>query len=580
MEKYSPLKVLRYLPRFAFFVFKLFPSAWFAALVATFGVLLEYAALSVMLPLVGPGAQGGKISNQVVQVWREIAIWLTLPDDSRTWLWIFILLLGVRIAVGFIQTALNTWVSKKILSHLSGGIFSRVVVHEPLMEVYRRSVGYYTALAGDESVRLGQVFFHFAQTISAMVAAVIGLVVLFLFSVLVFKLTLIFLTISTILIGVSTKRIFIWSRESALLSKELNTTFIEAFNGIRSIRSMAGENFVVKRYQDFIERYGRILFYLDVFNHGSRIVPGLILIVMGLILLYPTAGNFQEFSTIYFFTATTMLIRVLGFLGVVVSSGGRIAIDIRAAFDLDDLTNVGPKKNSDQKLGQQVSSVKHISMSNLSCGYGPTDIVLSSVNAELLSGRRYALVGLSGSGKSTLSDVLLGLLSPISGDLRIENCLYDKLNLASMRRKVILVEQQTRIFSGSLAENISFGLQLSVAEIQEAVEAAGLSEFVTSLQKGLNTILDYQGANLSGGQRQRIGLARALVRMPDVLILDEATSALDGHTRDIVVKNLSTLFADKILLFITHDSHIIQSVDEVWHLKKGTLVVERKMVAV
>lgn len=115
--------------------------------------------------------------------------------------------------------------------------------------------------------------------------------------------------------------------------------------------------------------------------------------------------------------------------------------------------------------------------------------------------------------------------------------------------------------------------------MRAAVEVAGLSEFIRSLPNGLETRLDYQGANLSGGQRQRIGLARAIVRQPDVLILDEATSALDGQTRDMVLQHLRELFHDKILLFITHDNHIIQSVDEVWHIKNGKLMIEKRMAS-
>lgn len=580
MNHYGLLKVATYLPRFTSYVFRYFPSARLAVVVAALGVLLEYAALSVMLPLASSSGQvGSGISSTVIKVWHDIAAWMALPDDPRTWLWLFLLFLGIRIAAGFAQIVLNTWVSKSILAHLSGGTFSRVVMHEPLAEIYRRTVGHYTALAGDEAVRVGQVFFHLAQTLSAMVAAIIGLIVLLIFSPVVFKLTLLFLLISGLIIGFAMKKVFSWSSESALLSREANTTFIEAFNGIRSIRSMAGEGFVVERYRNFINRYGRVLFLLDVFNHGSRALPGLILILLGLIVLFPSVGLFQEFSAIYFFTVTTMLIRVLSFLGAAVSSGGRVAIDIRAAFDLEDIIGRKPTSETEQSTDKIISSVHSLSLSNLSCGYVSGQPVLTGVSAQLCAGRSYALVGKSGSGKSTLSDVLLGLLPPMSGDLLIDQLHYHQIDLASLRRKVVLVEQQTRIFSGSVRENIAFGLTPSDAEVQVAVEAAGLGEFINSLPEGIETRLDYQGANFSGGQRQRIGLARAIVRKPDVLILDEATSALDGQTRDMILQHLNKLFHDKILLFITHDSQVIQVVDEVWHIKKGHLMIERGTVS-
>jgi ABC-type bacteriocin/lantibiotic exporter with double-glycine peptidase domain len=142
------------------------------------------------------------------------------------------------------------------------------------------------------------------------------------------------------------------------------------------------------------------------------------------------------------------------------------------------------------------------------------------------------------------------------------------------------VEQQTRMFSGTVRENIAFGLAVTDSEMRTAVDAAGLQDFLSALPDGLETRLDYQGANISGGQRQRIGLARAIVRQPDVLVLDEATSALDSQSRDMVVEHLRQIFRRGILVFITHDNNIIRTTDEVWHLKKGKLVVETREIAV
>jgi ABC-type bacteriocin/lantibiotic exporter with double-glycine peptidase domain len=315
------------------------------------------------------------------------------------------------------------------------------------------------------------------------------------------------------------------------------------------------------------------LFYLDVVNQATRSLPGLILIAVGLVALFPSGGFFHALSVVYFFTVTTMLMRVLASLGTAVASGGRAAIDIRAAFDLDDILG-HPTRPTARTGGTMVSSVRSITFNNLSCGYVSGQPVLTDFSGALHATRCYAFVGRSGSGKSTLSDVLLGHLAPLSGRLRIDGVPYEQIDMESLRRRVVLVEQQTRIFSGTVRENIAFGSSPSDAEIQLAIRVAALKEFIASLPAGLETQLDYQGANLSGGQRQRIGLARAIVRRPDVLILDEATSALDPQTRDSVVKDLRELFKGGILVFITHDNSVIKAVDEVWHIKKGSLMIE------
>jgi ATP-binding cassette subfamily B protein len=262
----------------------------------------------------------------------------------------------------------------------------------------------------------------------------------------------------------------------------------------------------------------------------------------------------------------------------VLSSGGKMLIDIHSAIDLNDVIRAhegGTGKN--EIAHEKISEIKSIELCNLSYGYQSNSPILVDISGKLTSGNTYALVGKSGAGKSTLSDILLGLLTPISGWAMIGGLSYEKIDVKSIRRQMILVEQQTRIFSASIKENIKFGFFCTDDEINFAVDISGLRPYINSLPHGIDTLLDYQGANLSGGQRQRIGLARAIVRNPDVLILDEATSALDSQTRDVVLKNLKELYKNKILLFITHDINVIQAVNEVWHIKSGSLAIEQKV---
>ena len=573
---YGFKKIFFYLPFFLAYVIKKFPSARIVVAVIFLGLILEYAALSVMVPLASVSGKSGGMSLAIENFWNYIASTLGLPANANTWLWLFLLLLGLRIAVSFLQTVLNTWVSKLIHVHLSGDLFSYVVKDEKMAEIYKKSVGHYIALAGDESFRVGQVFFNLAQATASIIAALVGLAVMFFFSILAFKITLLFLLISAILIGFALKRIFLWIEASAKLSREAATIFLDSFNGIRSIRTMAGENFVVDQYQRAMKIYGCILFKLDALNQAVRSLPALLLVVAGLIVLHPSAKFFDNFSAIYFFAVTTMLIRVLGFLGIAVSSGGRAAIDIRGAFDIEDIIRPA-SKNINLADKKNLNSIQHINISDLCFSYAMKNSVLSGINAKLMAGHSYALIGKSGSGKSTLSDLLLGLMEPTSGKLEIENFSYEDINLFSLRQKVVLVEQQARIFSGTISENISFGLNCSNDQLNNAIEVSGLVEFINSLENGIDEVLNYQGANLSGGQRQRIGLARAILRCPDVLILDEATSALDTETRDLVMSNLKQMFNRKILIYITHDQHIIKSVDEVWYMHKGNLKIKKNV---
>jgi ABC-type multidrug transport system fused ATPase/permease subunit len=126
---------------------------------------------------------------------------------------------------------------------------------------------------------------------------------------------------------------------------------------------------------------------------------------------------------------------------------------------------------------------------------------------------------------------------------------------------MILVEQQPRIFSGSLRENLLFGFEAPDEILWSALRAVDLEEMARTMRDGLETVLNYQGDNFSGGQRQRVGIARALIRNPSVLVLDEATSALDGKTRLVVMKNIREQMRGGILVSITHDPALAGEAD-------------------
>ena len=190
--------------------------------------------------------------------------------------------------------------------------------------------------------------------------------------------------------------------------------------------------------------------------------------------------------------------------------------------------------------------------------------MLSDFSLSLLRGKCYAIVGPSGTGKSTLADLLLGLVTQTRGEIGINGHAARDVDL---RSRVILVEQQPRIFSVSVRENITLGFEASDQDVRAAIDAVEMNSFIGHLPRGLDTLLDYQGANLSGGQRQRLSIARALLRKPQILILDEATSALDSETEKLVIRSVRHAMRDGILVFITHDPDVAAAADQVIDLQ-------------
>jgi ABC-type multidrug transport system fused ATPase/permease subunit len=189
--------------------------------------------------------------------------------------------------------------------------------------------------------------------------------------------------------------------------------------------------------------------------------------------------------------------------------------------------------------------------------------VLQDFSAIIRRGRSYAIVGASGSGKSTFLDLLLGFYVPAKGSILINGVLLCQIDPSVLRSKAVLVAQDTAVFNDTVANNLRLGFDASRGDLDRACRIACIDEFIADLPNGYDALLNYRGSNFSGGQKQRIGIARAVLRHPDVLLLDESTSALDGATREQVVGNLLKEYKDRILVFVTHDSFVMSRVDEV-----------------
>jgi len=162
---------------------------------------------------------------------------------------------------------------------------------------------------------------------------------------------------------------------------------------------------------------------------------------------------------------------------------------------------------------------------------------------------------------------MLKFFEPQSGTIRINGKDIRQLSAESIRRHILLSEQTTRIFYGTVLENVQFGLSENDGEARHALATVGLQEILETLPHGVDTVLSFQGSNLSGGQRQRVGIARALARTADVLVMDESTNALDSRTREHVLDSILKGYTDRILIFVTHDPYVIAQVDEIIELQ-------------
>jgi ATP-binding cassette subfamily B protein len=198
---------------------------------------------------------------------------------------------------------------------------------------------------------------------------------------------------------------------------------------------------------------------------------------------------------------------------------------------------------------------------------------LSDISFSAAPGKMIALVGPSGSGKSTLINLVIGFLRPTQGTIRIDGADYKNLDLRTVRKFLSVVPQESVLFDGTIAENISYGLSdVSSVEIEAALRDANAWDFVQAFDDGVDTIVGERGARLSGGQKQRLAIARALIRNPRILILDEATSALDSESEKLIQDALSRLMKDRTTFVVAHRLSTVQEADQILVLDEGRIV--------
>ena len=188
-------------------------------------------------------------------------------------------------------------------------------------------------------------------------------------------------------------------------------------------------------------------------------------------------------------------------------------------------------------------------------------------------GECIAIVGSSGSGKSTIINLLIGLLEPTEGDILIDGIPLNEMSRPTYRHFISVVPQNSILFSGSIRENITYGLSsYTEEELNKAVEDADIPEFLPSLPDGLETQVGEHGDKLSGGQKQRICIARALIRNPRILIMDEATSALDNVAEYHVQKAVNRLVKARTTFIVAHRLSTIRNADRIVVMEDGCAV--------
>ena len=360
---------------------------------------------------------------------------------------------------------------------------------------------------------------------------------------------------------------------------DVNSIMEETLSGIRIIQSFSAEQQEVRRFgaenQEAKQRA------MSVVRQGAKIKPVTDLIgAFGIALALWVAGHEvithaltigQLASFIYLLNKIANGVSSLGGVKIIweqIQAGaGRIfdkVLDVQS--EIQDLPGAATLHEVDGKV-----EFDHVAFS-----YNLETPVLRDISFTMNPGEVVAVVGSSGAGKSTLADLIPRFYDPQAGSIRIDGHDIREVTLASLRRQIGIVPQDTILFGGTIRDNIAYGNPLATdAMIEAASRAANAHSFISDpsvMPNGYGTVVGERGKQLSGGQRQRVSIARALLKDPRILILDEATSSVDAETEKIVQEALDILMRGRTTLVIAHRLSTIRNAHKILVMHSGEIV--------
>jgi subfamily B ATP-binding cassette protein MsbA len=392
------------------------------------------------------------------------------------------------------------------------------------------------------------------------------------------KLTLVALVlIASLAVALSLfgKRMRRLSRKSLETTAELTQVVEEAVHGYKVIKIFGAFQREQSKFRSTIERLRGFFMRMTIASAVTTPITQLmsavaVAIVVNIALYESRSGEITVGGFASFITAMLMLMAPMKRFADITAPFHRGLAAAEKVFELLD-------REIEANQGVvEVERVKgEIRFENVFFRYPSNDTdALSGISLSIQPGEMIAIVGESGGGKTTLLNLLPRFISPTSGRILLDGIPISELTLESLRSQMSLVSQEIVLFNETVRANVAYGARKEVSdeEINQALDAAAIGDFVRSLPSGIDTSVGERGGTLSGGQRQRLALARAILSGRPILLLDEATSALDTETERKVQLALAATIRGKTTIVIAHRLSTIREADKIIVLEQGRIV--------
>ncbi|MFN8407041.1 MAG: ABC transporter ATP-binding protein [Sphingobacteriaceae bacterium] len=368
------------------------------------------------------------------------------------------------------------------------------------------------------------------------------------------------------------------SREIQQQLSKLSSFVQETFSGIRIIKAYVREADVKQKFAKESENYKS--HSMDLVRVQALFFPIMMLLVgmSTIITIYVggmevirgniTTGNIAEF-VVYVNQLTFPIIS----LGWVISLIQRAAASQKR---INEFLKTRPEiRSKEEPIGVEPHILQgHIQFKGVSFLYPDTGIwALKELSLEIKPGEFIAIIGRTGSGKTTLASLLMRMYDATTGDILIDDKIITELNLRHYRDQIGFVPQEVLLFSDTIRNNVSFGLDQSTdKQIEQAAKDAAVYQNIIGFEEGFNTLIGERGVTLSGGQKQRLSIARAIIKKPQLLIFDDCLSAIDTKTEEEILQNLGRIMKGKTSILISHRISTIKNADKIIVLDQGRII--------
>ena len=538
------------------------------------GTLLETISVGMMIPVLSViASEDQKISLPFLTINPSM-------DKSQ----LIQLAVGLMLAVYVIKNiflAVSTWTQRGFLTRVSSRVAAR------MLEVYiRQPYAFHLRKNSSTLIRNTQ---DASMVVAAGIEPMLTILTESLIAAALFLVLVIVEPVGTVcvvgLLLVATfvfqrffdQRLQRWGTRRQIQKGSIIQTIQQGLGAVKDVQVLGREEWFVNEHRERQTLDANLLRRINT----VQALPRLWLEVMamaglaGLVAIMLATGKDIDaiIPTVGLFAATSF--KVLPSINKVVNSKQTLKVSrstietIHQDLDLPIVLNFKTEKSSFQ--------FESVAVDCLNFKYEQSEkLVLTDINVKIRSGEAVGFVGQSGSGKSTLIDIMLGLLTPLSGSVVVNE--QEVSGIKNDWQKTIgYIPQTIFLMDDSLRRNIAIGIadaEIDEYAIIEALKSAQLEDFVASLPEGLDTVVGERGVRLSGGQRQRIGIARALYHRPSVLVLDEATSSLDTETEKGVMQAVQALQGDKTVIIVAHRLSTVEYCDRLYRLDAGRIVDE------